>query len=484
MSFQNQSGDLASFVEVVPEAAKMGQLSKSSLLTQRRRVRITPQTGSSSGASQQIQFLLSDGSGLVDLRSAVINYTLNINAGTGNTQPDDGSPFVTSMAMLNGSLLESIQNAAKVPNVEMTMGGSKTYYQTAGSLQGFELLNDDLVADALTTTQLTNTTTPQYGFVANNVASISARYKRTAAAMWNNTAGSQRSIPLGLLMGLGRCATYISLATLGELSFLFQTGSNADVIFQSSSSSDGTYTLSNISLEVDIVVPDGRYMQLLQKVASEEGGMTIPYESVVVATGGVISSSATLQESSIITSRATNHLTKSAVVFVPTTLTGSINYPSQSCFSHAGLFGFQTRIGSQVFPQIAAQGDASIFNVSLAAYGSVMQENGSTTNRVLWANSTNGTTAGTAACYEDAVSTTGSARFAYADRCVPSYGYRVVKGGSEPLDVDGVSLAGASGSQIIHTIVSAPQVGYTPYVFLTALRFIKAAGGAVSVVGA
>jgi hypothetical protein len=60
----------------------------------------------------------------------------------------------------------------------------------------------------------------------------------------------------------------------------------------------------------------------------------------------------------------------------------------------------------------------------------------------------------------------------------------VVKGGAEPLDVDGVSLAGASGSQIIHTIVSAPQTTYTPYVFLTALRFIKAAGGAVSVVGA
>ena len=59
-----------------------------------------------------------------------------------------------------------------------------------------------------------------------------------------------------------------------------------------------------------------------------------------------------------------------------------------------------------------------------------------------------------------------------------------MKGGSEPLDVDGVSLAGASGSQIIHTIVSAPQVGYTPYVLLTALRFITAKSGAVSVVGA
>jgi hypothetical protein len=342
MSFQNQSGDLASFVEVVPEAAKMGQLSKSSLLTQRRRVRITPQTGSSSGASQQIQFLLSDGSGLLDLRSAVINYTIAV-TGTGSVVPDDGSPFVTAQALLNGSLLESIQNAAKVPNVEMTMGGSQTYYKTAGSMQSFEILNDDLVADALTTTALSNTTTPQYGGVVNNVASISARYKRAAAAMWNNTAGSQRSIPLGLLMGVGKMPTYLCLALLGELSIVLQTGSAADVLFQYSATQDATYTITNLSLEADLVIPDGRFMQLLQKVASEEGGMTIPYESVVVATGGVISSSATLQETSIITSRATNHLTKSAIVFVPQALTASLAYPSQSCFSHAGLFGFQTR---------------------------------------------------------------------------------------------------------------------------------------------
>jgi hypothetical protein len=79
-------------------------------------------------------------------------------------------------------------------------------------------------------------------------------------------------------------------------------------------------------------------------VSAEQGGITIPYESCVIATGGQISSSASaLQESSIITSRATNHLTKSSIVFVPSALTGSISYPSQSCFSHAGLFGFQTR---------------------------------------------------------------------------------------------------------------------------------------------
>jgi hypothetical protein len=114
-----------------------------------------------------------------------------------------------------------------------------------------------------------------------------------------------------------------------------------------------------------------------------------------------------------------------------------------------------------------------------------MQENGTVTNRCLWGNSTSGATAGTAAVLETAmVSTGGSAKWAYADRFIPSYGFQVVKGAAEPMSVDGVSLAGASGSQLIVSLVQAPGVAYTPFVVLTALKFIKAQGGAVSVVGA
>jgi hypothetical protein len=104
---------------------------------------------------------------------------------------------------------------------------------------------------------------------------------------------------------------------------------------------------------------------------------------------------------------------------------------------------------------------------------------------VLWGNSTNGATAGTAAVYETAqVATGGSVKFAYADRFTPTYGFQVVKGEAQPLAVDGVSLAGASGSQLIASLISAPSIAYTPYVILTALRFIKAQGGGVQVVGA
>ena len=75
-------------------------------------------------------------------------------------------------------------------------------------------------------------------------------------------------------------------------------------------------------------------------------------------------------------------------------------------------------------------------------------------------------------------------RDSYADRFIPSYGFQTIKGAAAPLAVDGISLSGASGSQIVASLVSAPGVAYTPFVILTALRFIKAQGGAVQVVGA
>ena len=66
MSFTNQSGELSQFSEVVPEAARVQGLTRSSILTQRRRVRIPPQTGPTAGSAgtgggnTQMQFLIAD----------------------------------------------------------------------------------------------------------------------------------------------------------------------------------------------------------------------------------------------------------------------------------------------------------------------------------------------------------------------------------------------------------------------------------------
>lgn len=486
MSFTNQSGDLIPATEVVPGQASYGPPEKSSVLTSRRRVRVVPQTGASvgtagaGGGGQQIQFLLADQGGLIDLRSAVINYTALV---TGASAPclDDGHPFMSAQALLNGQLLENIQNAPKATNIEMTMGGSQSYYRTAGSMQGFELLNHDLITAVPTAATLPGA----WGFVGGIQADINTRQTRASAAVFAGIAGEQRSTPLSLIFGLARMPTYLPVSILGELGLVFQTGAAGEVLFSTSSSTAGDYSLSNISIEYDVVVPDPRYFSLLQRMATEETGLVMPYESSVIATAASVAASATATENAFVVSRATNNLLRSSIVFVPTALASSISYPSQSSFSHAGLVSAQWRIGSLVYPQTASSGDASLFNMSLCAYGSAVNEQGTITNRCLWGNSTNGATAGTAAVYETAQAATGgTAKFAYADRCVPSYGFQTIRGGSEPAAVDGVSVAGASGSQVIISVVQAPGVAYTPYVLLTALRFITARQGAVSIVGA
>jgi hypothetical protein len=477
MSFTNQSGDLAQFSEVVPEAARVQGLTRSSILTQRRRVKLPAQTGPTSAPSSQIQFLIADQGGLVDPRSICLNYNILT---TTAAVPDDGHVFTNVQVLLNGQPLDNIQSAMKLTNIEMTMGASKTYYETAGSFQGFELLNDNL----------NTATTPagSYGQVSANVTDIAARTSRAADNMFGGITGEQRSIPLGLMSGVGRMKSYIPIALLGEIALVLQTGSAGECLFNPTSNVTGTYTLSQISLEYDVVIPRPEYMMLLQKIANDpsDAGLNLPFESSIVQAGAAISAGSTaLTETNIVVSRATNHLLRSSVVQVPTALVQSLNYPSQSCFSHAGIYSAQWRIGSMYYPSLPAQGDAALFNCAMEAYGSVAQENGTVTNRVLWANSTNGATAGTAAVYETAsLPTGGTVRFAYADKCVPSYGFRTVKGQSVDLDIDGVSLAGASGSQCIVTVVSAPAIGYTPFVSLVALRFIQAQSGGVRVAGA
>jgi hypothetical protein len=425
---------------------------------------------------------------MIDMKSVVINYTV-LTSGGGLPVMDDGHPFMNFQVLLNGQLLENQQNACKTANVEMALGGSRGYYKTAGSFQGFELLNDDLDTIPPGLVAPASGSGGAYGYVSGNLAPIQARQARLAAPVFNGIAGEQRSIPLGLCCGLGRMNTYVPISLIGELALVLTTGSVQDVLVCSTNTaSDASYTLSNLSIEYDIVVPDARYFNLLKKIATEEGnGLVMPFESTVVSTAGVIAASAaSLTESAIIVSRATNNLLRANVVFIPTA-GNTVSYPSQSCFSHAGVFSIQFRIGSQVYPQIACQGDASLFNMSMAAYGSVQQENGTCINRCLWGNSTDPASRGSqvTAVFETAeLSTGGTTKFAYADRFIPSYGFQTVKGGAEPNIVDGVNLSGSSGSQLIVSIISAPAVGYTPFVLTTATKFIVAKGGSVMVQGA
>jgi len=488
MSFLNPAGDLSPFSEIVPSAISLDKPTKSSIVSARRRVKIVPQTGTSYGASgagggsQQLQWLVADQGGLLDPRSVVLNYTIQT-SGAAAPCPDDAHVFTTFQVLCNGQLLDNITQAAKVTNIEMKMGGSKSFYASAGSFMGFQLLNADLNAAVPSSTD--STSIGAWGYVAGNQAAAAVRSARAADVRTGNTAGMQVSIPLGLISGFFRCAQYIPLSVLGELAIVATTGTANDVLFTTASSTAGDYSLARCSLEYDVVVPTSGYMQMLQKVALEDGFM-IPFESTIISAGGVISASASaLQESTIILSRATNYLLRASLVQIPVTGGNTLGYPSQSCFSHAGAYSYQMKIGSSVYPQLPAEQDAAMFTTSLAAYGSPMNENGSVVNRALWAQSTNAATAGTPATYETAqVASGGSVKFCYADSFIPTYGFQTIKGGAEPSLLDAVSLSGASGSQLQVAIVSAPSVAYTPYVSLVATRLLTAGGGTVSVKGA
>ena len=514
MALLNPNASLLPMEEVLPAGLKISGLSRSSVITQRRRVRVSPQTGINYGANPptssnnaqgaQIQFVVSDAGGLLDPASIVVVYNEVVVATTGPTTvvPDDGHPFYRAQISLNGQLLDDVQQAGKYTNAEVALSASEAWYKTTGSMCGFELLNNDLQTGAqpsstVLATALTQTVnySGAWGDVNGNIPQINARYTQAGAA-WNPLGGQQRALPLGLVSGVGRMRNLLPLNVLGELQVTLYAMSNTEHLVNTGGGSDSYYSLRGVYLEYDICVPHPAYAQLLAKVATDpqETGIALPYESVIMATSGLItgtaSASGSLTDNSIIVSRATNNLVRSFLVQQQTNLTPALAFPTQSAFSHAGTNKIQWRIGSTYYPGIPAEGDASMFAMSQLAYGSAdLNENNGIINRVMWAqNSLTYSSVNTAnGSYVTSATTSGTegfVKFCGADRFVPAYGFQMVKGHSEPIDLDGVSLSGASGSQAVIIVTSAPYSQVTPLVALIATRVIHAHGGQVRVQGA
>jgi len=156
------------------------------------------------------------------------------------------------------------------------------------------------------------------------------------------------------------------------------------------------------------------------------------------------------------------------------------------------------RVGSSYYPAIPAQGDADMFTATMMAYGSAARNSCSTVvNRNNWATYTlDGTgvlganepvlATGSTTAWQGTTPGTGN-HLSWTDSFIPAYGFRVVKGNAEPLDVDGISLSGASGSQMVFDLVAAPNTNgssITPTVGLVALRFLSAQAGSVRIIGA
>lgn len=494
MSSLLQSSHGLPMEEVVPRAASVQGLTRSSILTARRRVRAAPQTGinygsaGANGGNQQIQFVIADQGGLLDPASVAIVYNIRT-SGDGSDVPDDGHPFTRMQISLNGQMLEDNAQAAKSTNAEVRLASSKAWYETSGSFCGFELLNNGLNVGPITASP-TNVIIQAYSGawcdVSGNVGGITGR-TASGVTTANPLAGEQRSLPLGLISGVGRMAQYLPLSVLGELNLTLYTGSRQEIMFQvNSSNTNGDFSLGGVYIEYDIVVGHPEYMNLLARVANDpsEQGLVMPFESTIMSSSGTIAASASaLVENSIVVSRATNHLVRTYLLQQQTSLLASTTCPSQSMFSHFQTNKVQWRVGSMYYPQIAAEGDASLWNMTALAYGSAsLNEAASVINRVSWAQTTNVAAPSVAAQASSGYE--GVQKFNFSDSFIPAYGFQNVKGDAEPLAVDGISLSGASGSQLVCVLTNAPAVQVTPTLGLVALRFIQAQAGSVRVQGA
>lgn len=242
------------------------------------------------------------------------------------------------------------------------------------------------------------------------------------------------------------------------------------------------FSLKGCYLTCDIVIPHPAYAEVLSRMANDggEGGLSMVYESTIVSQGGVMTASASsLTDYSIIVSRATNNLVRSLAWFQPNALLTSPKYPVQSCFNHAFVNKVQWRVGSQFYPSIPAEGDADIWACAASAYGTAgLNEQNGVANRILWSQTTPVLPVATHANGE------GAYQKNFADKFTPAYGFRIVKGAAEEVQMDGISLAGSSGSQAVLAITAAPAVDTAPFVSLVALRVIQASNGQVRVLGA
>ena len=484
-----QSSSLLPYTEIVPDSLRAGGLTKASSVVERRRIRVAPQgpASFSSGANQQIQFLIA-GDGMLDCRSAVLNYTI-FTTGS-NAAPDDLGLVGVMQTILNGNVVENITNCAKVANQKFRTGVSKSFYETAGSVMNAQLLNGDLQMTLVDSTVAAAGAQSSYGYVEQNYPGVATRAQRAAGFLGNNSlAGVTYSIPLSLLGDFWKNQSALPLGILGEVNVTLVTNSAAQALFSGATAvASPDFSLANINITYDVLIPSNDLMMLYKQVAMDpnDAGLNYVVESTVCTQAGNIgvrdTAATGLSEYVAIASRATNNLVRSSLLLVNAEGASDVQFPSQSCFSFANTYSAQWRIGSSVFPQLQPNGPADLYTMTLNSIGSTTVESGSAINRLMWANTTDFETKTTPAVYTAASECT-TAKFVYADSFIPTMSFEQVRGGYEKPSLQGCSLSGQSGSQLICAFVAAPPTDYQVFLTVTALKVIKAQGGAVRVEG-
>lgn len=404
--------------ETVPDAAMVKGVSRASLLTGRRRVRFQPQTGTSASPNQIVQFVLADSSSLLDLNSVVISGTITT-SGTGDVSMDDGPSWIRRVqTSLNGTQIEDCDQAHRNANANVYASANRAWYAGAGSFAGYWAQNPALAIPATGAA----TAYPQ-GDLSGGLVTASVRYK----------AGFSFGVPLGLVSSVFQTKEYLPLLACGELVLQIVTASAGEAVFQRPGNTDGTWAITDLYLEADLIQPHYLYTEMLNRVTQMEGeqGLAIPVNCSLVSQGQALTG--TNSPANIVVSLASNNLRRVIVTQSPTNYLANVNFPAVSCFGHNSLSGLQFRCGSLYFPSQEANSDARIFWMTQTAFngGEPTHDNNGTIDYNLWRK----TTGPAGQAYEGAVCQY------WGDSCVMAYSFDNYKGG-QPLGADGISVLG------------------------------------------
>jgi hypothetical protein len=377
-----------------------------------------------------------------------------------------------------------VDNAHRATNMEIYASATPDFYKTEGSFLHYWKFNEELMPTASAMMDVTGHSAVQTFFDASN-----------------NDCGTQQMFPVGLIAPSLRGKHYLPIRNAGELVIQLTAAQASEVLCFGTANSAATYDLKDLFLEVDVVVPHPAYASLLDRICQmpNEAGLVIPVETKLVSQGQAITSAG---ENAVIVSRATNNLRRVDVILQPTAGLATNAFPSVSCFGNPYVKYIQWRCGSLYFPSQPANSVGRQVNSTYAAFGEPASvDKTGIFNSKMFTQYTNA--AGTAYAViptaggtldgklVQSAANSNRTRLAFADAAIFSYCFDNYKGG-EQLDMDGISVIGQAGSQLVNIISldntiadgSTVDTSITPTIALTATKYIHLKDGGLRIVGA
>ena len=443
--------------EKLPEKVLPGSLSSGSVVAYRSRSRYLPTSGTSYTAptgSKIVQFRIT-GNDYLDMSTAVLHFRLQINAPTTPKvliQEGIYSIIQRCRAALNSVIVQDTDNAHVAANVKVLNTLPRQVYDSAlGQYMGLYKKSRD-----------PDWCGGVFGASANQIAKqVSGYYNGTEDVDSSN--GSSFYIPLSLICtSIGGMSTFLPLRNVGNLELTFFLEDPSSCFFNPSgaSMSGASYTLNDVSIEVDTVQLNNSIVMLYDRLTSdtsETGGVMIPVTTDVVQSINYSAGSAGQRSVSI--SRGTTALTQIAIAKRDQAEVGTADDQSLSSFQCFEQTRAQFRLGSRLYPTTASDSMARMFTETAHAFGNLNN------------------------LYAGGLVTRTDYETDDVDQGAFTYAYNFRRVLTEELAIDGENSI-QSGSIVIYDFTDAPSAST---VVLTAiiesLRYVELKGSAVNVSG-